>query len=88
MIVILYLLYLEVLIQQLVVNSLKLLHVRSHYDLKKYSFCSRVVGLWNSLPDCVVSALSVNSFKNNLDRYWAEQEMYFNWKVDLTGSNM
>ena len=69
-------------------NSFKLLHVRSHYDLKKYSFCSRVVGLWNSLPDCVVSALSVNSFKNNLDRYWADQEMYFNWKVDLTGSIM
>ena len=69
-------------------NSLKLLHVRSHYDLKIYSFCSRVVGLWNSLPDCVVNAPSVNSFKNSLDKNWINEEMYFDWKVDLTGSNM
>jgi hypothetical protein len=66
-------------------NSLKLSHIRSHYDIRKYSFCSRVVGLWNSLPDTVVSSLSVNSFKNSLDRFWMNEEMYFNWKVDLTG---
>ena len=69
-------------------NSLKLLHVRSHYDLRKYSSCSRVVGLWNSLPDCVVNAPSVNSFKNGLDKCWINEEMYFDWKVNLTGSNM
>ena len=33
-------------------NSLKLMHTRSHYDLRKFSFCSRMVGVWNSLPDC------------------------------------
>ena len=69
-------------------HSLKLLHVRSHYDFKKYSFCSRVVGLWNSLPDSVVNALSVNGFKNCLDKFWAKEEMYFDWKADLVGSIM
>ena len=32
-------------------NSLKLMHVRSRLDQLKFSFCSRVVGYWNSLPD-------------------------------------
>ena len=40
-------------------HSLKLLHVRSRYDFKKYSFYSRVVSLWNSLPDSVVNVLSI-----------------------------
>ena len=44
-------------------NSLKLLHVRCNLDVKKYSFCLRVVGYWNSLPDNVVTACSLNSFK-------------------------
>ena len=30
-----------------------------HYNLTKYSFTNRVVSLWNSLPDFVVSARSV-----------------------------
>jgi len=33
------------------------------YDIRKYSFCYRVVNVWNSLPDYVVEADSVNSFK-------------------------
>ena len=33
-------------------------------------FLNRVVPLWNSLPDDVVSYLTVNSFKNALDRHF------------------
>lgn len=66
-------------------NSFKLSHIRSHYDFKKYSFCSRVVGLWNALPDSVVTCTSVNSFKNSLDNFWLKEEMYFNYKANLTG---
>jgi len=28
-------------------------HVTCHYNLRKYSFCSRVINIWNSLPDHV-----------------------------------
>ncbi len=35
-------------------NSLKLMHVRSRLDQRKFSFCSRVVGYWNSLSNYVV----------------------------------
>ena len=66
-------------------NSLKLSHIRSHYDIKKFSFCSRVVGLWNALPDHVVSSTSINAFKNSLDRFWINEEMYFNYETNLTG---
>jgi len=36
---------------------------RFHYDVWKYSFCIRVVNIWND----VITATSVNSFRNRLD---------------------
>ena len=39
------------------------------YDIRKYSFCNQVVNVWNSLPDYVVEADFVNSFKSRLDKY-------------------
>ena len=38
-----------------------------------------VVDLWNALPDLVVTATSVNEFKNALDRFW----MNVPWKYDF-----
>ena len=40
-------------------------------------------GIWNSLPDYVINASSVNSFKNSLDKYWANQDMIYNYKCEL-----
>jgi len=37
--------------------------------LKSYVVCSRVTNLWNSLPNEVVTALSLNIFKNRLDKH-------------------
>ena len=54
-----------------------------HYDLRKYSFTVRIVNLWNSLPENVVSA--VNTFKNRLDKFWSDQELVYDYKADLTG---
>jgi len=34
-------------------------------------FTNRVVNPWNSLPDEIVEAKSVNSFKNKLDKFMA-----------------
>ena len=44
----------------------------SRLDVRKYFFSNRVVDMWNSLPDDVVSAPSVNSFKNRIDRHWSK----------------
>jgi len=40
-------------------HSLKLVHPRCHYDLRKYSFTVRIVNLWNSLPENIISANTV-----------------------------
>ena len=64
-------------------NSLKLQHIRSKLDLRKYSFCSRVVGVWNSLPDSIVKASSVNSFKNSLDSLWCKESMYYDFEANM-----
>ena len=48
-------------------HRFKLYKPRVRTDTGKFSFSFRVVGLWNSLPDEVVSAVSINSFKNKID---------------------
>ena len=58
-------------------HNLKLLNSRCHYDLRKYSFAVRVVNIWNSLPDSVISANNVSTFKNRLDKFWTNQELIF-----------
>jgi len=51
------------------VHNLKLVNSRCHYDLRKYSFAVRVV-----CQNSVISANNVNTFKNRLDKFWANQE--------------
>jgi len=59
-------------------NMYKLQKFACHYNLRKYSFCSRVVNIWNSLPNEVVEVDAINIFKNCLDkyRYWSNQEVF------------
>ena len=66
-------------------NSFKLNVERCNYDLRKFSFCNRVVRAWNSLPDAVVISDSINSFKNNLDRYCVRQFFYYDFEANLPG---
>ena len=47
-----------------------------HYNLRTFSFSSRVVNMWNSLPDLVVDADTVNTFKRRLDKHWLTK-MFF-----------
>jgi hypothetical protein len=54
--------------------------------LRKYFFANRIVAIWNSLPDHVVSSVSLKMFKNRLDTFLHDQEVYYNWEADLTGT--
>jgi hypothetical protein len=69
-------------------HSLKLETIRSRYDVRKYSFRARIVSIWNSLTEEIVTAGSINSFKNRLDRYWAKQEVLYDWKAKLSGTGI
>jgi len=51
-------------------NKYKLTQKYVHYNLTKFSFSNRVVPIWNSLPDYVVSACSVKVFESLLDNFW------------------
>jgi len=67
-------------------NSYKL-----HQNLIKHSFTShffsnRVVKLWNSLPNNVVTASSVHSFEHRLDTHWLNQDLVFNWHAVIAGT--
>ena len=62
-------------------NSMKLFPQRARLDLRKYNFSVRVVKYWNNLPDTIILAPSVNSFKNRLDAFYENHEiMYENHK--------
>jgi len=61
---------------------------RFKYDLRKYCFSDRVVNMWNSLPNYVVSANTTNVFNNRLGKFWQDQEIVYDFKAQLerTGS--
>jgi hypothetical protein len=50
-------------------HSLKLEVQRPRLDKRKFFFSHRVVQQWNSLPQRVVTSVSVNSFKNSFDKF-------------------
>ena len=44
-------------------HSLNLVNNRYHYDLRKFSFAPRIVNVWNSLSEIVISADTTDTFK-------------------------
>ena len=66
-------------------NIYKLQLTHMHYNLRKHFFSNRIVAIWNSLPNTVVTAESTNTFKNRLDKFWANQDLKFDWNADITG---
>ena len=59
---------------------------RFKYDLRKYCFTNRVVNIWNSLPNYVVSANTTNVFKNRKHKFWQDQEIICDYKAQLEGT--
>jgi len=58
----------------------KLIQHHCCYDLRKFNFTNRVITIWNSLSNHVLSADTVNCFKNRLDKFWSNQEVLYNHK--------
>jgi hypothetical protein len=53
------------------------------YDLRKFYFTERIVNVWKSWIENVVWAETIISFKNRLDMFWSNQEVYYDWKAEL-----
>ncbi len=45
-------------------------------------FTSRVVELWNELPVDVVTAANIDSFKENLDRFWSSKDWLYDFESE------
>ena len=59
-------------------NKYKLLYHTFHYNFIKFSFAARIVNIWNSLRAVFK--------KKRLDKFWADQNVMFDWTVDITGT--
>ena len=64
-------------------NKHKLIQHHCHPDFRKFNFTNRVIPIWNSLPDQVVSAATVNTFKFSLDNCWSDQDVLYDYNADL-----
>ena len=63
-------------------NSLKIYPCQSRSNARKNSFRVRITKIWNTLPNEIVCAPSLNLFKNRLDSYWDNQELKFDYKAN------
>ena len=43
-------------------------------EIRKHFFSLRVISDWNSLPEFIVSAPTLNSFKNRLDTFMVDRQ--------------
>ena len=59
-------------------HSLKLMKNHCSLKIRSSSFSHRIVNTWNSLPDSVVSAPTMNSFKARLDAHWKHLPSVYN----------
>ena len=59
-------------------------------DIRKNSFQCRVARQWNVLPDWIVNAPSLNTFKNQLDKFWKNENVMYspNINVQIRTSSM
>ena len=66
-------------------HSLKLVNNKYRYSLRTFSFAPKIVNVWNSLPEIVISADTTDTFKRRLDIFWQHQHILYDYKVELTG---
>ena len=58
-------------------HSKKLYKPFSRLKIRSQFFSQRVIDEWNSLPNSVVSSVSLNEFKRNYDNYYGDKKIKF-----------
>ncbi len=56
------------------------------YNIRQHYFINRSIPNWNGLPDSVMSAGTVNTFKSRLDKFWFNQEFLNNYLAQPEGT--
>ena len=62
-------------------HSYKLLKPRARRSARANAFTVRIMGMWNSLPEEVVQAPTLNAFKARLDRAWMNRNKRYNYRA-------
>ena len=57
----------------------KLIKPKFTKNIRKFTFRVCTVNMWNSLPDRVKDAETINTFKNRLDYVWKPLDIMFNF---------
>ena len=69
-------------LEAITINWLIILFIMTYASI----FSARIVNIWNSLPNSVVDASTVNAFKARLDKFWSHQAVEYDFTADLTGT--
>ena len=65
-------------------NSLAVFPQQSNHELRRNAFALRIFKTWNGLPEDLVNAPSVNSFKNGFDKLFKNHEIvYDNYRFEI-----
>ena len=67
--------------------SLRLFTQRAKLNLRKNVFPIRITEPWNRLPDTVVTAKSLESFKTRLYKFWYNQDIVYDFEAPLRITN-
>lgn len=67
-------------------NQHKIAQQRPKLEIRRNFFSIRASKIWNKLPDYVVNAPSINSFKNRLDKHWKDQEIVYDYRAEIDQS--
>ena len=62
-------------------HEFKLTKYHTKSSLHANFFTNRVVSTWNNLPNSVVTAGTLNSFKNGLDKHW--EHLMFSVEINM-----
>ena len=57
-------------------NGAKLIVKHLNTSVAQHFNQIKIITTWNALPNEVVTSRTVNSFKNSLDKHWAENPQY------------
>ena len=69
-------------LEAITINWLIILFIMTYASI----FSARIVNIWNSLPNSVVDASTVNAFIARLDKFWSHQAVKYDFTADLTGT--
>ena len=67
-------------------HRFKLCQEGSKLNIRRQSFPVRITK--DELPDSVVNAPNVNTFKNRLDRHWRGEDFLYNYEAPVPGHHL